>query len=95
MGFAASGLCKDLASELVVVGRMGLHIKKEMRGGRGKAYTGWSPMHWCEVSLQLCKLACIFACVTREGKGVCMHEGTCAHVQYLNAGEGLHVCARE
>lgn len=25
-------------------GAMGLHIDKEMRGGRGKVCTGWSPM---------------------------------------------------
>lgn len=74
---------------------MGLHIKKEMRRSRGKAYTGWSPMGSCEVSLQLCKLACIFACVTRAGRCVCMHEGIRAHGKYLNAGESLHVCAGE
>lgn len=58
-------------------------------------------MYWREVSLHLYVLVCVFACVTRTGRCVymsvytCMYRGTCAHVRYLNAGKGLHICVGE
>lgn len=81
-----------------VAAAIDLHINKEMRGGKEKACTAWSLMCWCEISLQLCVLACVFACVTRAGR--CVYMDVCVicmegHVQYLNAGEGLHVCTGE
>lgn len=54
---------------------MGLHRDEEMRGGREKACTGWSPMSWCRPCLQelafVC--ACMCICPSYQGRQGCVH----------------------